>query len=161
MSTVQTLIRSEAARHSVPVALALAVAELESRFNPSAEGDKLWHTKQGGALYRKLVHDEPRFAANPARLEPEAWHSYGVFQLLAPYHVQPHEHPRVLLDPKVNISRGVRFLASLLKRAEGDPYAARLAYVGCGFDGGKCSLQTANEVRQRLSSALSKWQGIA
>ncbi len=153
---VVALIRREAAAQGVPPAIALAFADIESRLNPNAEGDLNWHERDNGARYKKHVLANKRLAKNPARLEPQAWHSYGLFQLLAPWHVDADEHPRSLLDPSVNARKGVAAIKQALKQAKGDPYGARLAYVGCGVDGSACDAETARDVLEKLRKALAK-----
>jgi hypothetical protein len=154
---VQDLIRAEAVRLDVPAAFALAVADIESGFDPNAKGDLNWSQRNGGALYRVHVLENARLRNNPARSDPSAWHSYGVFQLLAPYHVRPTEDPRALYDVPTNVSRGVRFLKGLLEAAHGNQEAARLAYIGCGFDGALCDHATVTKARERLRAALQRW----
>lgn len=119
---MRNLIRAEAIRQGVPVELALATARVESAFDPAREGDKNWHLNL------------PRFAKNvpaksPYRAYPELWHSYGLFQLLAPYNVSEHEDPRILLDPAINAQRGVAYLKRLYDRFNGDPTLIRLHYT--------------------------------
>jgi hypothetical protein len=152
------LIREEAERQGVPAHVALAFADIESGLQPDAVGDLDWSTRRNGELYRKHVLRSERLQDNPARHDPSAWHSYGLFQLLAPYHVGPLEHPSVLLDPRTNAERGVRFLGQLLSRARGDVYAARLAYVGCGLDGSRCAAADVERIRARLHAALERWR---
>jgi len=142
----------------VPPHVALAFARVESNFNPRAEGDLDWGRRKGGELYRRLVLSRPEFSGNPARLDPDAWHSYGLFQLLAPYHVRPLEHPAELLRPELNAIRGVELIKRLLARTGGDPVAARLAYVGCGTDGSLCPAATAQRVRDRIVPELERWR---
>jgi hypothetical protein len=154
---MRDLIREVAAAQGVPPYIALAFADLESGFDPNAKGDTHWHLKDGGALYRKSVLENVRFARNPARNDPTAWHSYGLFQLLAPFHAGGSEHPKVLFDPRVNATRGVAFIGKLLKRYGGDVHKARLAYVGCGADGSRCDAEYVARVRERLDKALAKW----
>lgn len=119
---MRQIIRGEAIRQGVPVELALATARVESSFNPNAEGDLNWHLNR--ARFDKFVPRE-----NPFRSQPQLWHSYGLFQLLAPYHVKGAESPLVLLDPKVNTERGVRVLRRLLYEHRGDPDLVRLHYT--------------------------------
>lgn len=152
---VRSLVRSEAARQGVPVPVALAVAELESGFDPRAPGDLDWSKRRGGELYQKLVLDNPRLARNPARDDPSAWHSYGVFQLLAPHFVEPLEHPSALYDAQTNVTRGVNYLRRLLARY-GDPVSARLAYIGC--PPGHCSEAACDVARAKFRKALAKWE---
>jgi soluble lytic murein transglycosylase-like protein len=154
------LIRAEADRQHVPRAIALAFAAVESAFNPQAEGDLNWPTKRDGALYREHVLEQVRLMHNPARNDPAAWHSYGLYQLLAPYHVPAHLHPRELLRPGLNAEIGIRFIASLLKQAGGDPAKARLAYVGCGLDGRRCSEGTRENVLAAFATAYEHWNAV-
>lgn len=155
---IMRTIRLEADRHGVARPVALAFAWVESRFNPSLQGDLNWHLKDGGALYRRLVRDAPRFSMNPARTQPELWHSYGLFQLLAPYHLEPREHPHVLLDARVNARRGIATIAKLLSRTSGDPRRARMAYVGGGMDGQLLSVEQRQLVVARLDVALDRFR---
>jgi soluble lytic murein transglycosylase-like protein len=127
---MRAVITAAARRHGVPDQIALAFAWLESRFNPNAEGDLKWAEWDQGARYKRYVLDNPKLATNPARDDPSAWHSYGLFQLLAPHFVQPNEHPRALLNPTVNADRGCRYLATALRKSGGDPVVARLYYAG-------------------------------
>jgi soluble lytic murein transglycosylase-like protein len=158
-SAVEALIQREAATQGVPVAVALAFADIESSLKPNAEGDLTWHERDNGARYKKYVLANKRLVNNPARLEPKAWHSYGLFQLLAPWHVDADQHPRSLLDPATNARKGVAAIKRALKQAKGNPYAARLAYVGCGVDGSACDADTVRNVREKLRKALAKREG--
>ena len=153
---VRELIRAAAARYGVPAAVALAFADVESSFNPRAEGDRDWPTKRPDK-YRELVLE--RRATSPYAGKPELWHSYGLFQLHAAHHAQTNEDPRALLDPQVNTERAMRTIKRLLERSKGDPYSARLAYVGCGFEGQACSAAHVAKVRERLRVALERWGG--
>lgn len=147
------LIRAEADRQGVPAPIALAVAEVESNFNPSAQGDLAWADKRP-ALYERLVRDNPKLAQNPARLEPKAWHSYGLFQLLAPHFVRAAEHPQVLLDPQVNAQRGVAFIKQLLKTHDDDIAKMRLAYAGAL----KANAAEQARVLGRFTAAYERWR---
>lgn len=153
---MQALVRRVASSLGVSVAAALAFAEVESDFNPRLEGDLEWPNLKP-ELYRKLVLDHAAMAQNPARTDKSAWHSYGLFQLLAPYHVRPTEHPRILLDPQTNAVRGITQLRQLLRRAGGDVAGARLAYVGCGVDGSQCSVQKQEQVLARFAPIYQRW----
>lgn len=135
------LVRAEALRQGVDPVLALATAETESNFNPEVPGDVQWPYKRGGELYQKHVLENPAFDSNPARLEAKAWHSYGLFQLLAPYHLQPTEHPDVLWDPKLNAERGIAYLKALWRKHK-DVWKVRLAYAG--------ALQASEAEKQRV-----------
>lgn len=148
-----TLIREEARAAGVPEAVALAFAEVESNFAPYAEGDKHWHELDGGAKYKRLVRDNPKFIGNPARMQPELWHAYGLFQLLAPYHTRPMENPRVLLDPVTNAQRAMVAIKRLLAEYR-DPLDARTAYV-CGSL--RCSAAKRAEIARRFVPAYERW----
>lgn len=156
---IQT-VRAACVRYGVPAYVGLAFADLESKLSPSAEGDLDWPKRKQGALYQQHVLGNPKLAHNPARDDPSAWHSYGLFQLLAPYWVEPFEHPRQLLDPSVNADRGVRFIGQLLAKHHGNVEAARLEYVGCGPDGSRCSAELVAQVRTSLARSLQKWRAL-
>ena len=157
---VMQIIADAAKRHGVPPGIALAFASMESGFDPRALGDRQWHSKRGGALYKEHVLNNPRLAQNPARLDPTVWASYGLFQLLAAHHVAPLEHPHALYNPKRNAEGGVRFIASLLQKAGGDVRRARLAYVGCGLDGTRCDPEYRDKVIAKLEEALRQWGAV-
>lgn len=146
---IRAMILRTAVRYGVDPHAALTFAWLESRFNPNAAGDLDWATRRGGELYRKNVLDAPHLRENPARNDPKAWHSYGLFQLLAPYHVQPTEHPDVLRNPIVNASRGVLYLRKLLQQTGGDVDRARLLYTG----GSKLSPEGQAAILDKLHAA--------
>ena len=150
------LIRAEAERQGVDPKLALATAEVESNFNPRAAGDLGWATWNDGARYKQHVLGNDALTSNPARLDPSVWHSYGLFQLLAPYHVTGREHPSVLYDPAVNAQRGVAYLRALAKRYGGDPAQVRLAYAGA------LHLDAASQERAltRFAKAFEQWGGL-
>lgn len=149
------LIRSTARAAGLPEEIALATAEVESNFNPDARGDLQWHARRGGELYRKNVLNNPRLAANPARLQPERWISFGLFQLLSPHYVLPHEPPEALADPEVNTERGVRLLKRLYTLYDGDTDKIRVHY-GAG------SLNVSDATRAtllgRFRKSLAKWK---
>lgn len=153
---MRALITRVAQQHGVPVPIALAFAWLESRFDPTAEGDKQWAFKRPDK-YRSLVLDSARFANNPWRTEAARWHSYGLFQLLAPYHTKPDEDPRALLDPETNAQRGIATIANLLEQHDGDPIAARLAFAGAL----KLGPETQAMLGKRLREALDRFQETA
>lgn len=146
------LVRAEAQRQGVEPALALAVAEVESGFDPNAKGDTQWAQKRP-ELYRKLVLENPKMANNPARDDPSAWCSYGLFQLLAPHHARPNEHPAVLLDPALNAQRGIAFIKGLMRKHGGDPTNMRLAYAGAL----KAREAEKARVLGRFSKAYTRW----
>lgn len=153
------LVRRVARELGVPAAVALAFADVESGFNPAVQGDLNWPEKKP-ELFQKLVVDK----GNPYAGDKSLWHSYGLFQLLAPYHVLAGEHPHVLLDPEVNARRGVMALARLLKTTGGDPIAARLAYIGCGVDGSRCAASVRDAAFARFRPVYARWaesQGVA
>jgi soluble lytic murein transglycosylase-like protein len=146
------LVRAEAERQGLEPALALAVAEVESNFNPSAAGDTAWAQKRP-ELYKKLVLDNPAMASNPARTDPSAWHSYGLFQLLAPHHVRGNEHPSILNDPKLNATRGIAFIKGLMRKHDADPVKMRLAYAGAL----NASAAEQERVLKRFGEAYQRW----
>lgn len=153
------LVRRVARELGVPAAVALAFAEVESGFNPAVQGDLNWPQKKP-ELYRKLVLDKGLSYAADESL----WHSYGLFQLLAPYHVLVGEHPHVLLDPEINARRAVVALKRLLQTTGGDPLAARLAYIGCGVDGARCADEVRDAAIARFQPIYARWaetQGVA
>jgi len=142
---LEDMITAEALRQGVPPSVALATAWIESRMDPNAEGDKWWH------------EDPQRFEAvpkdHPDRWNRKLWHSYGLFQLLAAYHVSKTEHPEILLSPQLNIERGVRKLAKLLLR-----YGTNLDKVRLAYTGARTTNQTNIEATlQRWHAALRKY----
>jgi Transglycosylase SLT domain len=155
------IIRAAADKAGLSRRVALAFAWIESRHNPRAAGDLLWHERDGGKLYRLHVLGQKRLANNPDRERRELWHSYGLFQLLACYHVLDTESPLRLYDPVVNAERGCAAIARLIRRTKGDVRGARLAYVGCGYDGSQCSAAIVARVSRELEHALEKFAGEA
>lgn len=119
---IEAAIRAEAARQGVPAHVALATAWVESRMNPHAEGDLRWHENES-----RFIERVP--ASSPFRADRKLWHAYGLFQLLAPYHVRGNESPLVLLDVPTNVERGVKRLRELLAVSK-DLDEVRLRYVG-------------------------------
>lgn len=154
---IQT-IRIEADRAGVPRQIALAFAWVESKFEPTLQGDLKWHEKQQGALYKRFVLGNMQLVANPARDIPAVWHSYGLYQLLAPFHVLPSEHPRALLDPRVNAERGIAYIAKLLAKAHNNVHSARFAYVGGGYDGRLLGEEQRKLVTTRIDLAMTRFQ---
>lgn len=126
---MQDIIVAEAVKQGVPSRVALAFAWLESQFDPNAEGDKDWASKRP-ELYEVLVLKSDAFKSNPFRTDPDRWHSYGLFQLLAPYFVTGEQDPASLLEPRRNAFLGVRKLKALLTAYHGDVAKTRLAFAG-------------------------------
>ena len=152
-SEVRAIIEREAWRRRVHPRAALLFAELESGFNPHAYGASDWastHPDEWHALRRRMP-------CNLAIDDPTAWGRYGLFGLLAAYHVYPDEHPRVLSDPAVNAARGIPLLKRTLDSAGGDVRSARRFYVGCGLDGSLCSAERLAELDARLTAAARRW----
>ncbi len=143
---IRTVIINEARKKGVPPRVALAFAWLESRFNPKAEGDLQWYQWNDGERYKKYVLANPKLAKNPWRNVPQVWHSYGLFQLLAPYFVQATENPTVLFDPGINTSRAMTKIANSLKAANGDPSQARILYAG--------ATKLSEDVKQKIITKL-------
>jgi len=154
---VLTLITREAAAVGLDPRVAVAFAERESRLDPLALGDAGWAAKNDN--YRRHVLQNPRLASNPWRNVPSLWRSYGLFQLLAPFHVQQHEHPHVLLDPQLNTQRGVRAVRGALERSGGNLYEARRRYVGCG-PGTACTADELARIDTAWAQSLHRW-GLA
>lgn len=123
------IIVAEAVKQGVSARVALAFAWLESQFDPTAEGDKDWASKRP-QLYNELVLNNVSFKSNPYRTDPNRWHSYGLFQLLAPYFVTGEQDPASLLDPRRNAFLGVRKIKSLMTAYQGDVAKTRLAFAG-------------------------------
>ena len=132
---IHAVIQREAIAQGVAPEIAMVFAELESSFNPDAYGDRDWAFRHP----REWRATQARLQDNPAINDPSVWGSYGLFGLLAAYHVQPHEHPHALWNPTVNAQRGVAAVRHAIDTAHGDVRAARLLYVGCGLDGRLCS----------------------
>lgn len=153
---MKALITRIARAWGVPVQVALAFAWLESRFDPRADGDEQWAQKRP-EKYRELVLDAPRFADNPWRTDAARWHSYGLFQLLAPYHTLPTEDPWALYDPEINAERAMKTLANLLARHDGDPIKARLDFAGAS----KLGPETQAMLSKRMRDALVRFEGTA
>jgi soluble lytic murein transglycosylase-like protein len=147
-SEIVAIILSAAERHHVPADVALAIAWCESRFVPTAEGDLGWAARDGGKRYQRSVLRSPRLRYNPGRDDPQCWHSYGLFQLLACFHTGDNEHPSALLAPERNAEVACKFIRSLLNRTDDDPEAARLLYVGLPLEGAS----TENERRKVLGN---------
>jgi hypothetical protein len=156
---VLALITREAAAVGLSPRVAVAFAERESGLDPHAVGDAGWATKNQGDNYRRYVLANPRLDANPWRNTPSLWRSYGLFQSLAPFYVQEHEHPHVLLDPQLNAQRGVRAVRSALEKSGGNIYEARRRYVGCG-PATACSAEELARIDAAWAQSLQRW-GLA
>lgn len=152
----RALVTRIALELGVPVNVALAFASLESNLNPDAEGDLQW-VELHPDRYQALVLDSARFADNPWRTDRSRWHSYGLFQLLAPHHALPMEDPRALLDAETNARRGLAYIKNLLKKNNGDVDKARLAFAGAS----KLSGATQDMLVARLHRAMAQFEGVA
>jgi hypothetical protein len=153
---IRALITASANKHGVPPSVALAFAWLESKFNPNARGDLTWHTWEGGKRFQENVLDNPKFANNPYKNQPELWHSYGLFQLLSPYFTKEMENPQVLYDPNINTERAMVKIANSLKAANGSVVHARLIYAGAT----KLNSQTQALLANRVNSAMKFFSSI-
>lgn len=91
----------------------------------------MWATNRP-EIYQKIVLDSEKFKNNAFRNDKNRWHSYGLFQLLAPYVSLANEDPRLLLDPTINATRGIQKLKNLLAKYNGDVYKARIDFAGAG-----------------------------
>lgn len=151
------VITAAADRHRIPRRVALAFAWVESRLNPRAAGDLRWSEFEGGKRYERLVKNADHLRTNPARSDPKCWHSYGLFQLLACYHVRPAEHPEALYDAITNADRGCAFIARLLRQTAGDVGAARIRYVGLPLEGASTALKR-RDVLAKLEVALKLFE---
>jgi len=152
---VQKAIVAEAKRQGVNPAVALLFADVESGFSQGAIGDRNWPYR--GDNWERYVFNNPRLQGNPYLLDRELWVSYGVYQLLAPYHLHlydPIANPRALLGLQTNVRLGVAKVKRLLSKY-GDVLAARLAYV-CGSPSA-CSVDRAETVASRLETKAGKW----
>lgn len=103
--TIPDYIRHEAEAQGLDPAIALAIAEKESSFNPAAMGPEI---DQGGKRVR---------AIGTYQLLPETARMLGV---------DPS-------DPQQNIQGGIKYLKQLLEQ-HGDPYKALGAYGGVKTD---------------------------
>jgi hypothetical protein len=99
---VEDIIREEATKQGVPPALALAVAEQESGFNPTLFGPEI---TVGGKKVKAI----------------------GTFQLLPDTATMLKVDP---MDPRQNIAGGVRYLRTLLDQHQGDTGKALSTYGG-------------------------------
>lgn len=104
--TVQDLIRKAATAAGVPPALALAVAEQESEFNPTVFGPEI---TVGGQKTR---------AVGTFQLLPETAKALGVDPM----------------DPRQNIAGGVKYLRQLLDQHQGDLTKVLSTYGGVVHD---------------------------
>ncbi len=149
------LLRSEATRLGLDPKVALAWADVESGLDPKARGDRDWATRDNGKRYKQHVLNNPRFLNNPARSDPSAWCAYGLLQLQAAYYAPPDQHPRVLFDPKLNVSLGLKNVKRLIDAYNGDVDTARIAYV-CGTPD-NCDQSRKDHITTRLHAALERW----
>jgi len=152
---VQKAIVAEANRQGVNPAVALLFADVESGFQAGAVGDKNWPYR--GDNWERFVLNNPRLQGNPYLMDRELWVSYGVYQLLAPFHLHYHDpmaNPRSLLNLNTNVRVGVAKIKRLLSKY-GDPLAARMAYV-CGSPSA-CSTSRAELIASRLESKAGRW----
>lgn len=150
-SSIRAIITKIAQKYGVPPIVALKYAWLESKFNPNAEGDKEWNK---GPMFEKVVTKNKKFAKNPYRNDPSVWHSYGLFQLLAPYFVKGEESPRVLFDPQINTERAMIKIATALKMAGGDDRKARIIYAGAS----KSSSAVKDKILARYDSIAGEFK---
>lgn len=129
------------------VALAFAFAESDVE---NVVGDTELHKRPG---YMQALRAEMP-PGQPGLDEPEAWASYGPFQLQARWYVREGEHPHVLLEPSISIPRAIATIRNRLARASGNEVAARVAYV-CGH-AGNCSPEKRQQIERRYLEADQK-----
>jgi hypothetical protein len=145
---IKAIIKAEAGAQGVNPKLALLFADLESRFNPDAVGDRDWPFRSDN--WQRFVRDNPRYAANPFRTDRDLWVSYGLFQLLSPFELwreNPNADPSTLLDVRTNARLGVAKIRRLQERFGVDPLKIRIAYV-CGSL--KCSRDKMLSIAEKL-----------
>jgi len=147
---IRKVILAAAKKYGVPPRVALAFAWIESRFDTKAAGDKQWAEWDDGARYKKNVLENPALAKNPYRNTPAVWHSYGLFQLLAPYFVTGSESPNILYLPEINADRGVKKIANSLKATKGNVQEARILYAGAA----NLSAETKNNIAAKITAVL-------
>ena len=73
-------------------------------------------------------------------------------------HGEERNDPRALLDPAINADRGCTAIARNLRVAKGDPQSARLAYVGCGYQGQLCTMEARAKVARALTEARERFK---
>ncbi|HKO34162.1 MAG TPA: transglycosylase SLT domain-containing protein, partial [Candidatus Limnocylindria bacterium] len=100
--SVQDFIKREAKAAGLPEALALAVADQESSFNPAAMGPEI-------------------------TVDGQKTHAVGTFQLLPSTAARFQADPN---DPVQNVRTGVRYLKELFDRHGGDPNKILTEYGG-------------------------------
>jgi hypothetical protein len=125
-------IKAEALKQGVDPRIALTFADLESRFQSGAVGDRTWPFR--GDKWERFVRDNPRYSANQFRNQRDLWVSYGLFQLLSPFELwreEPNADPRILALPEVNARLGVAKIKRLQDEFGKDPLKIRIKYV-CG-----------------------------
>ncbi len=154
---IPNIIRKIADQQGVPRQVALAWADAESGLNPNLEDNLDWPTADGGARYKSLVVDNPRLFDNPARTDPSAWHSYGLYRLPAAFYSAGNQHPKELLDPTWNATLALGNIAKLYRTYHGSWDAARLAFV-CGSPTG-CPPAQAQQILAMTHEYLKKWEG--
>ena len=121
----------------VPVALVLAIIQMESAGNPTARRAE---PEALAKAIRERRDEKINMIAKIAGLDPiEIMSSYGLMQLMVTtawgYLSARHKGPGVidaLLDPDQNIRYGTAHLATLLKRRGGDIRLAARDYNGAG-----------------------------
>ena len=150
------IIIAEAKRQGVPVRVALTFAWLESKFNEKAAGDLDW-AKNKPDKYKEFVLDNPNLRAHPLRNKKEVWHSYGLFQLLAPHVIKGTEDQASLYDARKNAQIGVGKLKALLKTHDGDVNKVRLAFAGAL----KLGMPVQKDIITRLGDAYAQFKEYA
>lgn len=125
------LVREVRCEWKVPVPLVLAVIEEESRGDPRA-------IRREPAYWRRYLASNPgwrRLVAARGWKVHDVSASYGLMQVLFPTAwgcCGYRGAPAGLFDPQVNVTAGVRYLAGLLKRYDGDERLALAHFNGGG-----------------------------
>ena len=121
----------------VPVALVLAIIQMESAGNPTAR--RAEPEALASAIHERR-DEKINMIAKTTRLDPiEIMSSYGLMQLMVTtawgYLSARHKGPCIidaLYSPDQNIRYGVAHLATLLKKRDGDIRLAARDYNGAG-----------------------------
>ena len=155
VSAAKERIKAEALKQGVDPRIALTFADLESRFQSGAVGDKTWPFR--GDKWERFVQNNPRYSANQFRDQRDPWVSYGFFQLLSAFELwreDPNADPRILALPEVNARLGVAKIKRLQDEFGNDPLKIRIKYV-CG-NIAKCDPGKVLSIARKISKTAPK-----